>query len=355
MKNMISNYSFNPATKQVTLNSIPNVNLENLLLITNVTTNVIIYSFADASKGGSILNNIVTLDFDTSTMNPTDSLQIYVDMPTPKTLEGESYPLDRTFTYDTNLESVLGTQSLIEEQRLKVNVKFEDKKISGVLGSHTQALGIECRGSCTTTIQVSGTWSASYLVVEGCVEDSPNYSVIAITNTLGASPAPWQLGTILSNGIYRASSVGMSRIRIRLQSPTSGAPMISLVASSTPHVTPLIATSGGYLTTYDTTLANMYRRGMADPQEQVTAPIINPTMPTSYADNKFARYAQIYQRLRVEIGGSERLPFAQEQNTNKMMVSNDDERRLLEEILIQMQQLNQNFAVANDLTCHSNK
>lgn len=77
-------YSFSPSTKQITISGLrTSLALEQFLLITNVTTNTIIYSFQNSSLGGLVSNNILTLDYDTTLMNSTDSLQIFVDIPDP--------------------------------------------------------------------------------------------------------------------------------------------------------------------------------------------------------------------------------------------------------------------------------
>ena len=79
MKILFENYSFNAASNQITFNTTDIVELENLLLITNVTDNVIIYNFADPTKGGTISNNILTLTYNTVGMSNTDSIQIFLD------------------------------------------------------------------------------------------------------------------------------------------------------------------------------------------------------------------------------------------------------------------------------------
>ena len=79
MKKLVSNYSFNAAAKQITLSDYTSVNLESLLLITNVTNNVIIYNFAGQGKGATVSGNVLTLDFDTTSMSNSDSLQIFID------------------------------------------------------------------------------------------------------------------------------------------------------------------------------------------------------------------------------------------------------------------------------------
>lgn len=79
MKILFEDYTFNAATKEVTFVTTSTIGLSQLLLITNVTTNQIIYNFADPNAGGSIVNNVLTLDFDTTAMSNTDSLQIFLD------------------------------------------------------------------------------------------------------------------------------------------------------------------------------------------------------------------------------------------------------------------------------------
>lgn len=79
MKILFEDYSFNAAAKQVTLNAQESISLERMLLVTNVTDNVIIYNFADPAKGGTISNNVLTLDFDTSGMSDSDRLQIFLE------------------------------------------------------------------------------------------------------------------------------------------------------------------------------------------------------------------------------------------------------------------------------------
>jgi hypothetical protein len=79
MKKLVSNYSFNAAAKQITLSDYTSVDLESLLLITNVTNNTIVYNFAGQGKGATISGNTLTLDFDTTSMSDTDNLQIFID------------------------------------------------------------------------------------------------------------------------------------------------------------------------------------------------------------------------------------------------------------------------------------
>jgi hypothetical protein len=80
MKTLITNYTFSPSTKQVFLSGFSyNILQDQLLLITNVSQNIIIYNFADPTAGGNIVNNVVTLSADTTSMLSSDRLQIFLD------------------------------------------------------------------------------------------------------------------------------------------------------------------------------------------------------------------------------------------------------------------------------------
>ena len=81
MKTLIDSYTFSPSTKQITLNEPTQIKIEQILLITNITDNTIIYNFADNSLGGTISSNVLTLNYNTVSMSNTDSLQIFIDTP----------------------------------------------------------------------------------------------------------------------------------------------------------------------------------------------------------------------------------------------------------------------------------
>ena len=79
MKQLITNYLFSPSTKQITLTDYTTISLNGLLLITNVTDNIIIYNFANQVLGGIVSGNVLTLTYDTVSMSSSDSLQIFYD------------------------------------------------------------------------------------------------------------------------------------------------------------------------------------------------------------------------------------------------------------------------------------
>lgn len=79
MKTLVKNYIFDKTNKKITFSDYASIILDQILLITNVTDNIMIYNFANSSLGGTVSGNVLTLTYDTSTMNDTDSLQIFID------------------------------------------------------------------------------------------------------------------------------------------------------------------------------------------------------------------------------------------------------------------------------------
>lgn len=92
MKQLCTAYTFTPGgtgVGTVVLTGL-NVTLEQVLLITNVTDNVIIYQFNDSAKGGTRTfgsgNTTITLTYATTGMDAGDRLQIWYDDSNPATI-----------------------------------------------------------------------------------------------------------------------------------------------------------------------------------------------------------------------------------------------------------------------------
>ena len=102
------NYTFNPSTRTIVLPVY--VPRERLVLITNVTTNTVIYNFSDSTLGASSYSatggqtfpqltqasqlagqTTIVLSFNTSSMNAGDKLQILIDEYEDKMIPAETY------------------------------------------------------------------------------------------------------------------------------------------------------------------------------------------------------------------------------------------------------------------------
>lgn len=81
MKILFTDYTFTASAQDITLNTTESISLENVLLITNVTSGSIIYNFSNPAQGGTISNNVLHLDYNTGEMSDLDALQIYLDLP----------------------------------------------------------------------------------------------------------------------------------------------------------------------------------------------------------------------------------------------------------------------------------
>lgn len=111
-----TSYTFNPATRTI---SIPKTILrERLLLITNVTTNQVIYNFSDPSLGctsyntstntAMVENTTLVLEYNTASMTSTDKLQITIDD------YNETFMPSETLLDTTNKLRVTQPQALID-------------------------------------------------------------------------------------------------------------------------------------------------------------------------------------------------------------------------------------------------
>jgi len=154
-------YSFNASAKTITFSGLSQqITLANILLITNVTANTIIYNFADSSSGAvSFANNVLTLDYDTTSMNSADVLQIYLD------LAGEESLHDLLRRMNKLLES-----NAVVDSRLRQKVVIE--AVGTNLGTPT-----EVNASIPTTVGGSvtvGTLPGTQGVVGGMIPNPGN-------------------------------------------------------------------------------------------------------------------------------------------------------------------------------------
>lgn len=80
MKQIIPAYTFNAVAKTITLTDFSTIRLDRLLLIVNVTRNIIYYNFADATLGATVATNVITLvNVSTAGHDNADKLEIFYD------------------------------------------------------------------------------------------------------------------------------------------------------------------------------------------------------------------------------------------------------------------------------------
>ena len=121
---VLGSYIFSPSTNKVTIIGMPNLALEQILLITDTTSGIIIYNFASSTTNGTILNNVITLDYNCTGLLATDALQIYVDI--PDTAPTDSAAMGDAYTHlllqkICDLLEPMATQDQANRQRISVD------------------------------------------------------------------------------------------------------------------------------------------------------------------------------------------------------------------------------------------
>jgi hypothetical protein len=141
MKILITNYTFNAASRTVTFLGYSRILLDSILIITNVASNTIIYNFAGSGKGGAVSGNVLTLDFDTSAMSNSDPLQIYYE---------DAAIVPATVQEQQNTEDLLYLLSIQGNALGKLAEMVDGANIRAVLQASAAVIG---------AVTQSGTWS----------------------------------------------------------------------------------------------------------------------------------------------------------------------------------------------------
>lgn len=74
-----NDYHFDASEGKITFNGYINITLEDILVITNITDNVIIYNFGCEGYGGDVTLGVLDLDYDTSSMSDNGLLLTYTN------------------------------------------------------------------------------------------------------------------------------------------------------------------------------------------------------------------------------------------------------------------------------------
>jgi hypothetical protein len=171
MKTKIDNYTFNKTAKTITFTDYSAIRLDGILLITNVTDNIIIYNFADATKGGTVLTNVLTLAYDTSSMDNADKLLIYYD------------------DSDVELATVESQDAIVEEISNKdIMIALKALIVAMANPSYVDKSTNQMRSVVTGAVTVSGTVTSSTTVAISDITLKGTYQprVEILSNNLGA-------------------------------------------------------------------------------------------------------------------------------------------------------------------------
>ena len=210
MKVLVHPYSFDKANRRITFTSYPSISLENVLLITNVKTNDIIYNFSSSTLGGSLASySVLQLDFDTTSMANTDPLQIFYDdglTAVPVTDNSGSLTVDNNGTFAVqaaqtgiwnSLATILNfpaTQSVTQGTSPWVTSGLATVTQSGVVHVDDNSSSLTVDGTVAAT--QSGAWTNS---LTGLVSLASGTEVKSVATILNWPATQAVSGTVTAN------------------------------------------------------------------------------------------------------------------------------------------------------------
>jgi hypothetical protein len=147
-----TSYTFNPATKTISISGVTDLRMESIMLVTNLTRDTIIYVPQVANKGHvSFSNGVLVLDFDTNAAGhqSTDKLQVWYDVPVNPASN------DTLDTLQMLLQLLRPLANLSSSGRTQVDVGAVT-----TLGSISTAVTTIVSNTVTTTTAFDGVYTA---------------------------------------------------------------------------------------------------------------------------------------------------------------------------------------------------
>lgn len=219
MKRVIENYTFNAIEKTISSSELNH--LSSIQLITNVTTNQIIYNFAKPGLAGSLVDSTLTLDCDTTMMSNSDELQILCEVDVPVDVNG--CPI-------VSLGTTISGEDTVNDS---LRVEGTAVTIIGSAGGANEDLIASTEmlqaGYGRFSLQISGTWVGTITV--SCSNDNTQFTNAVVFNN--ASTNALAAASIVTNGTY-FGYINFKYLRVRMTSYTSGTATATLVPTSAP-------------------------------------------------------------------------------------------------------------------------
>lgn len=138
-KNLITSYTFDASAKTVAFDDYTSVSLDGVLLVTNVTDGIGIFQFNSPTLGGTVATNVLTLDYDTTTMSDSDDLQIWYDDGVPL---ANNQVLDALYEVCERLTMLAACRGIAADLRTTI--------LSGVITTVTTVTTVSTVTSVTT-------------------------------------------------------------------------------------------------------------------------------------------------------------------------------------------------------------
>jgi len=236
-------YTFTPSTRTIV---IPKVVLrERLVLITNVTTNTVIYNFSDpnlratsytTSSTANANTTTIVLNYNTTSMSSTDKLQITIDEYDEKFTPSETYvdPVNKFRTsqpqalIDTDFE--YGTQITKWENLAQINNRPSAfATLPPIPAANISSITMNNGSRTVTVVLGSGTFGANgtfiyvqdsiltfanglYMIESGGGTGTITYTARAVNTTSITALLDTNKTQIFNGSIYTSSSIGISSI-----------------------------------------------------------------------------------------------------------------------------------------------
>lgn len=164
----IGSYTFSASTKTVTISGAKIFKQEEILRITNTTDHIVLYDCADSAKTGTIVGNVMTLDYDTTSMDDTDSLQIIVIY-------------NNSEDYSLSLKKV-GVDNGDPYHETDVNVTIDTSNLLADTYYYPATTGQPLDSYKELVIQLKGTGNTTF-TIEGHCDDSVTNDWVDITKS----------------------------------------------------------------------------------------------------------------------------------------------------------------------------
>lgn len=163
----VGSYAFDASAQTITFSGLPfTLRLEDIGPITNVTDGIVIYNPQSQGSGGSLSGNVLTLEYDTTAMSDSDSLQVSVAYD-PVT----DYSIGATKVVETNPDYAHYTSSfqLINDTDIAAATY---RKVFNRESYRGASLHLRCSGGVTMTVWASNDPDADTTADTGWVDIS---------------------------------------------------------------------------------------------------------------------------------------------------------------------------------------
>lgn len=199
-------YTFDASAQTVTIAGIGTLALEDVKEVVNVTDQIVIYNPLHSGKGGTISSNVLTLEYDTTSMSDADSLAVVV-------------------SYNKNTDYDLGVTKTINQA--PIWSRYTDPEVYTTLTpddiTYDEGTVIDVRGYNTLNMFYSKTASDAddsyikiiYLTASDSAVDHQELSL--------GSPAGGV--TVLTQNVYERDKAALVEM---LSIPTNGAPYMRI-------------------------------------------------------------------------------------------------------------------------------